>query len=107
MNYYRKGKNMYKNINKYDFIKAFHDMGRKDQFSYDALTALYEYYDSMENVELDVIAICCDWTEYPTAKEAVTDYCNDTDYSESEALDYLNDQTYVITFETGILVAAY
>jgi len=99
---------MYKNINEYDFRQAFHNMGRGDQFSYNALTALFDYYDNADNnVELDVIAICCDWMEYPTTKEAFQDYCIDTDYSEQEALNYFYDRTSVIEFETGILIAAY
>ncbi len=49
------------------FIKEFRSMGRQDQFSYDALKALYEYYtdleeDTGESIECDVIAISCEWS---------------------------------------------
>lgn len=51
------------------FRNAFVDMGRKDQFSRDALEALFEYYEQLsedtgEHIELDVIGICCEWCEY-------------------------------------------
>lgn len=62
------------------FHKAFHDMGRGNQFSYEALDALFDFYSEMaedaEGVELDVIGICCDWTEYNNSEEAERDYGN-------------------------------
>lgn len=50
------------------FIQAFVGMGRKDQFSYEALVAIYEYLEDLsedigEDIELDVIEICCDFSE--------------------------------------------
>ena len=46
---------------------------RPDNFSYEGLGALYEYLESMseqmgEAFELDVLAICCDFTEYSEDK---------------------------------------
>lgn len=41
---------------------------RPDNFSYEGLSALYNFLDDMgesEPVELDVIAICCDFSEEP------------------------------------------
>ena len=50
------------------FRNAFHQMGRGKQFSYEALNALFEYYEEVESggeeSELDVIGICCEWAEY-------------------------------------------
>lgn len=51
-----------------DFRTAFHNMGRKDQFSYEGLELIFDYIesyeqDSGEKVELDVIALCCEWAE--------------------------------------------
>jgi hypothetical protein len=59
---------IYTQVTKHSFIDAFKQSSRKDQFSYDALEAIYEYLedysqDSGENVELDIVAICCDWAE--------------------------------------------
>ena len=55
-------------VNRYDFERAFSDAGRKDQFSYDGLKALFEYLEQLEQdtgeeLELDVIALCCDYYE--------------------------------------------
>ena len=51
-----------------DFRDAFQAI-RPDNFSYEGLGALYDYlWESSEQMgegfELDVIAICCDYTEY-------------------------------------------
>lgn len=51
-----------------DFRDAFQAI-RPDNFSYEGLGALYEYLEELsedigDDIELDVIAICCDYTEY-------------------------------------------
>lgn len=51
-----------------DFRDAFKRCGRGNQFSYEALGLIFDYIedyeqDSGEQVELDVIAICCEWSE--------------------------------------------
>lgn len=56
------------------FMDAFENMGRGDQFSYEALEALFEYYNEMDDYELDVIEICCDWTEYESEEEALVEF---------------------------------
>jgi len=68
-----------KNINEYDFIRAFEEMNRKNQFSEEGLKALYEYLydlseDAGENITLDVIALCCEYTEYRNIDEYLNDY---------------------------------
>jgi len=42
---------------------------RPENFTNAALESLFAYYEEMEQgsgeeMELDVVAICCDWTEY-------------------------------------------
>lgn len=60
---------MYQLITKSRFHDAFHHMGRGDQFSYEALDALYDWLESYESdqdekgIELDVIALCCEYRE--------------------------------------------
>lgn len=56
------------------FHDAFVRTGRKDQFSYEGRAALYGYPADLadgtgEPVELDVIALCCDFTEYESVEE--------------------------------------
>ena len=108
---------MKQTLNAYDFERAFVTAGRKDQFSYDGLKALFEYLEDFEEdfgeeIELDVIALCCDYSEYDSALECVRD-CGygfdvpedlDEDEQEEAALDYLRDCTSVIEFDTGIII---
>ena len=56
---------MKQTINLHQFRQAFADCGRANQFSYEALETLYEHLiqweqDTGEEVELDVIGLCCD-----------------------------------------------
>ena len=51
-----------------DFRDAFQAI-RPDNFSYEGLGALYDYLENLsddigDDIELDVIALCCDYTEY-------------------------------------------
>ena len=47
-----------------DFRDAFQRMDRGNQFSYEGLELLYDYLEECdESMELDVIAICCDFSE--------------------------------------------
>ena len=55
---------MRQTITKEDFRDAFFRTGRKDQFSYEALGALYDHLEELdENYDLDVIALCCEYAE--------------------------------------------
>tara|TARA_B100000131_G_C17720474_1_gene452623 strand:+ start:238 stop:537 length:300 start_codon:yes stop_codon:yes gene_type:complete len=73
---------MKQSINKYDFIDAFKKMGRENNFSYDGLIALYDYLEMLEDdigeeIELDVISLCCDYSEYDNLDEFQADYSED------------------------------
>ena len=73
---------MIRTINEYDFIDAFKKMGRTDNFSNSGLVALYEYLEMLEDdtgqeIELDVIALCCEYAEYDNLKEFQADYGED------------------------------
>jgi hypothetical protein len=47
-----------------DFRDAFQRMDRGNQFSYEALELIYDYLEECDDdMELDVIAICCDFDE--------------------------------------------
>jgi hypothetical protein len=46
------------------FRDEFHRAGRGNQFSYEGLGLLFEYLSDIgEDVELDVVALCCDFSE--------------------------------------------
>jgi len=114
---------MKQTLNAYDFERAFVTAGRKDQFSYDGLKALFEYLEDFEEdfgeeIELDVIALCCEYSEYDSALECAKDYPFfedledidedlDEDEKEEAALDYLRDRTSVIEFDTGIIIQSF
>lgn len=62
------GTKMKQTITFQDFRDAFRNYNRKDNFSYEGLEALFEYLeqyeqDSGQELELDVIALCCDYNE--------------------------------------------
>jgi hypothetical protein len=60
---------MYQTINTAsNFRDEFRACGRADQFSYEALGILFDYLeayemDTGEEIELDVVSICCDYSE--------------------------------------------
>jgi len=58
---------MKQTVNLYEFREAFRAI-RPDNFSYEGLEILFEYLEQLgedigEEIELDVIAICCDYSE--------------------------------------------
>lgn len=103
------------NVTVYNFRDAFQGI-RPDNFSYEGLSALYDYLTELEEacdteIELDVIAICCDFSEYKSATEAVIDggYSldfeeNEEERMENEALEWLRERTQVIEFNGGIII---
>ena len=70
---------MYQTIGKCQFHDAFKSMGRDNQFSYEGLDALYDYLeqyeeDTGEKIDLDVIALCCEYSEYDNLEQFRNDY---------------------------------
>ena len=81
-----------KTVSFYDFIEQFERHGRGDQFSYQGKKALYDYLNELAEdlgkpIELDIIGICCDFTEYENLKE----FANDYGYSIGDDIDSIND----------------
>jgi hypothetical protein len=87
----------------------------RDDYSLDAYDRLVEFYDMREeDIELSVVAICCDWdelsiediiSEYSIDLSDITDDDGEVDEDEKEesVLDYLNDRTYAVITSEGIL----
>lgn len=92
-------------LNLHDFREAFRQMNRTDNFSYEGLEVLFdglEQYaeETGEEVELDVIALCCDFCEM-TAEEIQRDYSVDYDAEDEDGLQdsveaFLWDNTWVL-----------
>lgn len=110
-------------VSRYDFERAFADAGRKDQFSYEGLKALFEYLEDYEEqtgeeIELDVIALCCDYSE-DTAEEIARNYSIDLSHLDPEDDDYeeqctdavreylCENTTYIGDTSTGFVYAAF
>jgi hypothetical protein len=87
---------MRRTVNVHDFRQAFVDYDRAENFSYAGLEALFEYLvsleeDTGEEMELDVIGICCDFSEYENIKEFQENYGD-----EYQTIEDIEDQTTVI-----------
>ena len=54
---------IYKRLNFNDFKAEFKSFGRENQFSENNLKALFEYLEELGDYELDVIELCCEYTE--------------------------------------------
>lgn len=69
---------MYQNINWHNFQDAFQSI-RPNNFSYEGLRALFDYLEQLEEdtgeeIELDVIALCCEYSEIEEYEEAYKEY---------------------------------
>ena len=83
------------------FRDAFRQADRQDQFSYEALNMLYEYFEDVDpDMELDVIAICCEYSE-DTYEGIASNYeidltgVNEADIPQA-VMDFLCDNTSVV-----------
>ena len=91
---------MKQTITESQFINAFKSWDTyKNQFSYDGLKALFEWFEEYENdtgeeMELDVVAICCEFTEYENLKQYNDEYGN-----ECEEIDEIADDTTLIKID--------
>lgn len=104
-------------VSRYDFERAFVDAGRKEQFTYQGLKALFDYLEQLEQdtgqeLELDVIALCCDYYE-DTPEAIAANYLIDVEgMDEDEIVDavreYLMDQgAYCGEFAGGFVYSAF
>lgn len=76
----------------------------KNNFSYEGLTALFEHLEELEwemdgmEFELDVVAFCCDYTEYDSLEDFNADYTGKpgNDYLKYKTFDEIREETVVI-----------
>jgi hypothetical protein len=90
-------------VNLHSFRNAFQSV-RPDNFTYEGLEQLFDYFESYEDdtgeeIELDVIAICCEYSEL-SLEDFKTAYSYDIEDTSAMTLDdaftYLSNQTSVI-----------
>ena len=115
------------------FVDAFAACGRKANFSHSGRVALFNWLeayedDAGEEMELDVIAICCDFSEYKTLEEWAKEFSSteylieacetlgidediamSTDIAEtSDAIrEYLEERTIVIEHDDGVIIQSF
>ena len=93
------------------FRDAFHRAGRSDQFSYEALELLFDHLEELDpDMELDVIAICCDYAE-DSPEDVIEsygiEYDEDAPTDHDAATAYLEANTIIVgTTSTGAIVYA-
>ena len=100
-------------------IDAFRKYGRlktsetHGNFTEEAVEELFEYYDGLDGnkdspyYELDVIGICCEWTQYDDIDEVKETYLLPTHetYDSDDVFEYLEDNTYhIVLDDDSILV---
>ena len=94
------------------FRDAFHRAGRAEQFSYEALGLLFDYFEELDpEMELDVAAICCEYSE-DSPEQVIDAYGIEYDENEPEDMDaamaYLEANTSIVgvTSEGAIVYAS-
>lgn len=65
--------------NAYQLEQLFREYGRENYFSHEGFNALYDYLEELSketgtDFKVDVIALCCDFTEYESWEELYNDY---------------------------------
>uniref|UniRef100_A0A6M3IY15 Uncharacterized protein n=1 Tax=viral metagenome TaxID=1070528 RepID=A0A6M3IY15_9ZZZZ len=97
-----------------DEVRSYSD-NYSHKFSYDGLRAIFDYFEELakdtgEEIECDVIAFCCEYTEYDNLEDFLFKYYGE-DFGDMEirTLDDLRDRTTVIlvdgkTDKNGIIV---
>lgn len=105
---------MKQTINFSAFVDAFHAFKRYDQFGYKALEILFRYLEELEQdtgeeLELDVIALCCDysvdsWEDIASQYSIDLSDCEDDEERMETVIEYLNDNTGVCgSFDSNIV----
>lgn len=89
------------------FCDAFEKFNYNDQFSYKAKKALFEYFeqeeeDGQEQIELDIVAICCEykeehWSTIAENYESFADFLANNhlkdDYQKEDVVNFLTENT--------------
>jgi hypothetical protein len=92
---------MKQTVHNSDFHDAFIKSGRENQFSYQGRNVLFDWIEQLdadtgEETELDVIALCCEFSE-STTEEILNDYgymLDDTDEKDTDSIrEFLRENT--------------
>ena len=113
-------------VSRFDFQDAFlKSETYKNSFSYEGLDALFDYFEEYEEntgeeIDFDMVSIACEYSEYASAWEAMEqfqpedmptvdksegmDLVEIQEESERLALEWLEYQTQVISFDKGVII---
>ena len=89
-----------------NFIDAFRAMDRVNNFGLDGLTTLFKHLEEYEEetneeIEFDVISLCCDYTQYDSLEDCLAEYDN------IDTLEELQNHTTVIEYDSGVIIQAF
>ena len=88
-------------VTKDEFVRAFDDYGRSENFSRAGRMALFDWLEDLDDSkgepkEVDVIGLCCEFAEYDSMEEV----CEEYDMHSQE----IHDSTTVIQFDGGVII---
>jgi len=95
---------MKQSVNLYTFRRAFETL-RPDNFSYAGQAALFDYLEEYEEstgeeLELDVIALCCDFSEYENLEAFQKAYSKDyetiEDIEQATTVIRIDDDSFIV-----------
>jgi len=80
---------MKENVSESEFIQRFVLMNRENNFSYEGRRALFEYLESYEEdtgeeIDLDIIALCCEYSEFDDIEDYIKQYGTDIEKKDFE-----------------------
>ena len=89
---------MKETVNFSEFCDRFRDMNRNNNFTYEGKRALFDHLEEYEEstgeeIELDIINLCCEYTEYESLKEL------QENYTDIESMEQLEEHTTVIKID--------
>ena len=103
-------------INQSDFVDAMARTYDDSNFTYEGKIALFDYFEQLsddtgEDIELDPVAICCEYSEYESLKDASETYFmynateeEKAEYTDEKAREYFQNNTQLIEFDGGIII---
>lgn len=114
---------MKKTIDQVEFVAEFNGTQYESNFSIEGRRALFDYLEDLEfmdeEIEMDIVSLCCDYTEYDSAWDAMEQYQPEDMPTEGEegddlveiqakneraANEWLGERTTVIPVEGGKVI---
>jgi len=90
-------------ISEYEFVKSFDDYNRSENFSVAGRVALFNYLENFEEgtgveMELDVIGLCCEFTEYENLEELQKNYNVESmeELEQNTSVIMIDDESFII-----------